>query len=217
MIVLATMHDERYLPLAKITLDHNKVPYCEKHGYELAVKTDEWSDIVYFDKIQFLIDILENNPEVTWTWWLDTDALITNFDKRIEDIIDDSKHLIFTTDVNGLNCGSFFIKNSPESIAWLKMILGWKELYKTKKWDNPEQFPMIQTYIKYRDIIKLHPQRDFNSYMYGLYPGISDIDMLHTKGEWEQGDWVVHWPGIGNQQRAMLAQDIWSKIVDTPK
>lgn len=213
MIVLATMHDLRYAPLATITYDNNKVPYCERHGYELTAKTDGWSDIVYFDKIQYLIDILENNPEVTWVWWLDCDALITNFTKRIEDVIDDNYHLIFTTDVNGLNCGSFFVKNSPEAIDWLKMILGWKDLYRTKKWDNPEQTPMILTYIKYRDIIKLHPQRDFNSYSYGMYPGISDIDHLHTSGEWQPGDWVLHWPGLANQTRIELAARVAPKIV----
>lgn len=214
MIVLATMHDAGYAALASVTYDNNKVPYCEKHGYELAAKTDGWTDIVYFDKIQYLIDILENNTEVSWIWWLDSDALITNFTKKIEDIIDDNYHLIFTTDVNGINCGSFFVKNSPEAINWLKMILSFKELYRTKKWDNPEQTPMILTYIRYRDIIKLHPQRDFNSYNYALlYPGISDIDMLHTSGEWQPGDWVLHWPGISNPARIELAAKVQDLIV----
>jgi hypothetical protein len=214
MIVLATMHDAGYAALASVTYDNNKVPYCEKHGYELTAKTDGWTDIVYFDKIQYLIDILENNTEVSWIWWLDSDALITNFTKKIEDVIDDNYHLIFTTDVNGINCGSFFVKNSPEAINWLKMILSFKELYRTKKWDNPEQTPMILTYIRYRDIIKLHPQRDFNSYNYALlYPGISDIDMLHTSGEWQPGDWILHWPGISNPARIELAAKVQDLIV----
>jgi hypothetical protein len=212
MLVLATMHDERYRPLAEVTLDNNKVPYCERHGYELTVKTDNWTDIVYFDKIQFLLDILEYNSEVEWIWWLDCDALITNFTKRIEDVIDDKYHIIISTDTNGINCGSFFLKNSPEAKEWLKMILGWRELYKTKKWDNPEQHPMIMTYIRYRDWIKLLPQREINSYNYGLYPGISNVDMLHTVGEWEPGDWILHWPGISNQARIDIARHVAPQI-----
>jgi hypothetical protein len=213
MMVLATMHNESYNALAEVTLINNKVPYCARHGYHLAVKTDGWSDVIYFDKISFLIELLEKNPSIKWVWWLDCDALITNFTKKIEDIVDDNYHIIMTTDVNGLNNGSFFIKNSPESLDWLKVILSWKINYIHKKWDNPEQHPMIMTYIKYRKLIKLHPQRDFNSYFYQLYPGTSNIDMLDTDGQWQPGDWVVHWPGCSNPARINLADQIKKYIV----
>jgi hypothetical protein len=214
MYVVATMHDQGYRSLSQVTCDNNKVPYCELHGYELAVKTDEWSDVIYFDKIQFLIDILENNPDVKWIWWLDTDALITNFTKKIEDYVDDQYHIIMSTDVNGMNCGSFFIKNSPEALEWLRMILDHKERYKLKRWDNPEQTPMIMTYIKYKDWIKLVPQKEINSYNYGLlYPTLSNKDMLGVVGEWAPGDWVLHWPGISNPQRIQIAQQVALQIV----
>lgn len=214
MYVVATMHDQGYRSLSQVTCDNNKVPYCELHGYELAVKTDEWSDVIYFDKIQFLIDILENNPDVKWIWWLDTDALITNFTKKIEDYVDDQYHIIMSTDVNGMNCGSFFIKNSPEALEWLRMILDHKERYKLKRWDNPEQTPMIMTYIKYKDWIKLVPQKEINSYNYALlYPTLSNKDMLGVVGEWAPGDWVLHWPGISNPQRIQIAQQVALQIV----
>lgn len=213
MIVLATMHNDYYANIAPITNDNNKIPYCKLHGYELAAKTDGWGDNIYFDKIQYLIDIFENNHDVTWIWWLDCDALITNFTKKIEDIIDNNYHIIISTDVNGINCGSFFIKNSKESLDWLKMILSWKESYKFKKWDNPEQYPMIMTYIKYRDIIKLLPQREINSYFYGLYHGVSNVDMLHTIGEWSAGDWVLHLPGTPNPLRIEVFQKMQSSII----
>lgn len=214
MYVLATMHDQGYQSLATVTCDNNKVPYCDRHGYELAVKTDGWSDVVYFDKIQYLIDILENNPEVKWVWWLDCDALITNFTKRIEDYVDDNYHIIMSTDVNGMNCGSFFVKNSLDGIAWLKMILDHKQRYLIKKWDNPEQTPMIMTYIKWRDKIKLVPQKEINSYNYALlYPTLDNHDMLGVVGEWAPGDWVLHWPGIPNQSRIQIAAQVAPHIV----
>jgi hypothetical protein len=72
---------------------------------------------------------------------------------------------------------------------------------------------MIMTYIKYKDIIKLHPQRDFNSFDYRMYPGISSIDMLHTDGQWQPGDWVIHWPSINNETRIRMAHDIQGAIV----
>lgn len=214
MIVLATMHNEGYRELAQVTFDGNKQVYCDLHDYVLAAKTDNWStDVVYYDKIQYLIDILENNPEVTWVWWLDCDALITNFTKKIEDVVDDNYHIIISTDVNGINCGSFFVKNSPEGLGWLKHIYSTKPLYLDKKWDNPEQTPMIMSYIKYRDIIKLLPQKEINSYFYELYPGISNIDMLHTNGQWTPGDWVLHLPGVHNLKRIGVFHHVHQYIV----
>lgn len=213
MIVLATMHNDRYQWLASTTCDNNKVPYCLKHDYELAVKTNDWGDVIYYDKIQFLIDILENNPAVTWVWWLDCDAMITDFTKKIEDIIDDQYHIIISTDCNGINCGSFFVKNSPQTLEWLYMIMSTKETYKIKKWDNPEQHPMIMTYIRYRDWIKLLPQRSINSYFYQMYPEIKDTtDQLHTSGQWQPGDWVLHLPAVNDQLRLSVFQQVQQLI-----
>ena len=39
-IVVVSVHDEKYEPLAEWTLHKNKKPYCEKHGYILHYASD---------------------------------------------------------------------------------------------------------------------------------------------------------------------------------
>jgi hypothetical protein len=70
------------------------------------------------------------------------------------------------------------------------------------------------TYIKYKDWIKLVPQKEINSYNYALlYPTLSNKDMLGVVGEWAPGDWILHWPGISNQQRIQIAQQVAPHII----
>ena len=119
-----------------------------------------------------------------------------------------------STDVNSMNCGSFFIKNSKEALEWLHMIMKQKAEYKIHKWPWPEQTPMITTYIKYQKWIKIVPQKEINSYNYAiLYSWLDNKDHLGVVGEWAPGDWVVHWPGIPNATRLQLAAAIKPKII----
>jgi hypothetical protein len=214
MIGIVSMHDSKYEDLAKLTWDGNKLLYCQKHGYQAFIKTDNWSDIIYFDKISHLLEVLENNPSLNWVWWLDCDTLITNFNKKIEDYVDDQYHIIIGTDIAGLNCGSFFLKNSPESKEWLKMVLDHKDQFRVRPWQFPEQQSMQLTYIKYRDWIKLVPQKDINSYCYELYPyHKTNLDWLKTSGQWSPGDWVLHFPGLTWKQRIDIAHHMQQYIV----
>jgi hypothetical protein len=90
------------------------------------------------------------------------------------------------------------------------MISKRKDYLNDKKWFD--QQCVIDTYVTYKDIIKLVPQRTMNSYDYKMY-GVDGIDMLGNDGQWQQGDWVVHWPGLNNQLRVQLAQSFANVVV----
>jgi hypothetical protein len=59
MIVLATMHDDKYKELADETWEGNKVQYAEKHGYAYLAKTEDFYGFEPgFEKIQFILIIV---------------------------------------------------------------------------------------------------------------------------------------------------------------
>jgi hypothetical protein len=70
---------------------------------------------VYYNKIVALYKGMETYPEIEWFLYLDADAIITNNQIKIEDIIarNEGKEIIFGTDNNGQNNGVFLIKNTP--------------------------------------------------------------------------------------------------------
>lgn len=209
---IVTMFNEPHFELAKHTWFANKDKYAQRHGYKAFAKMDNFSkEAVHFDKFVHILDTFNKNPELSWIWWLDNDAMITNFNCKIEDVIDDSYDIIMTTDLASLNTGSFMIKNSENSRVWLEdMINKRKDYVNDKKWFD--QQCVIDTYISYKEIIKVVPQRTMNSYDYRMYQ-VNGVDMLGNDGQWQQGDWVIHWPGLNNQLREQLAKQYQVAVV----
>lgn len=214
---IVTMHDQNYSDLADITYRQNKVLYCEKHGYGLFAKTDNFSPgrRVYFDKIRHSLETLEQNPNIRWIWWLDCDAVITNFNTTIEQWCDPDYHFVIAVDRYNLNNGSYFLRNSDQSREYFQHILSLEEQYLDAEW--PEQQPMIDLIDQYRSIIKIHSQRDFNSYDYDFYfkdhGNTHDWDLFGNNGNWQPGDFVCHYPGITYSKKIELAKNILERVI----
>ena len=214
---IVTMHDAGYRELANITYEENKVPYCARHGYKLFAKMDNFSEgnRKFFDKFRFLLEVMESDPDVEWVWWLDGDAMITNWTIPVTKYCDNDYHFVITVDRYNLNNGSFFIRNSEQGRNYLKHLLSVEEDYLTAKW--PDQQPMIDLVEEYQAITKIHGQRDFNSYDYDFYHqdhgNTHDWDLFGNNGNWQLGDFVCHYPGVKQADRIQLATLIKEKII----
>lgn len=206
MYSILSLHTPDYQVLANHTWDNNKVPYAAKHGYKTFCKTEGFTlpkNAIGGEKLTLFREYFDANPDVEWIWWLETDALITNFSKKIEDVIDNNYHFIIATDGNGMNAGSFFLRNSKEGNDYLNWLI--------TQWPNYmnhhfyEQQAMIESYDmpEWRPIIKLEQQYKFNAHdcwPNTYLPGYG-YDKLGGRAWWEPGDWVVHWPGSSLETR----------------
>ena len=204
-IAIISMYNEVHQDLGKETWP-NKVAYADLHGYQSYVKTDGWTKTpIHFEKLVHMLDVMDKNPELDWVWWLDNDAIITNYDRKVEDLLDDDAHVIITVDHASLNAGSFMVRNSQQGRGWLNHILSLESHYKDNRW--PEQQPMTDTYISFKDIIKVLPQRSMNSYDYKMY-GVPGIDLTWQSGQWEPGDFVLHVPALPNPTRIAISKQL---------
>jgi hypothetical protein len=212
-IAIVSIFNEKHKSLSDLTWA-NKEQYAEKHGYIAVAKTDNFSlEQVHFDKFIHILDVMKTNPALEWVWWLDNDAMITNFDTSLEDLVDKDYHVIMPTDIAALNTGSFIVRNSIQSREWLEFLLSKKKEYKNdNKWF--EQQAVIDFYPKFQHLFKIIPQKWLNSYDYRMY-NVEGIDLLGQTGQWEQGDFVIHWPGLPNETRVQLAQQYKQFIQDT--
>lgn len=213
-MAIVSLFNERHVDLAQHTWYNNKVKYAEKHGYKSIAKTDNFSpEQVHFDKFVHILDVMQTNPDIDWVWWLDNDAMITNFDIKAEDLVDNDYHIIMPTDIAALNTGSFIVRNSTQAREWLEFLLTKKAEYKNdKKWF--EQQAVIDFYPKFQELFKIIPQQWLNSYDYKMY-NVEGIDLLGQDGQWYPGDFVIHWPGLPNEVRIQLAQRYQEFIQDT--
>ena len=214
-IAIVSIFNERHKDLAELTWYNNKVRYAEKHDYLAIPKTDNFStEQVHFDKFVHILQVMKDNPTVDWVWWLDNDAMITNFDIRASDLVDNDYHVIMPTDIAALNTGSFIVRNSAQGREWLEFLLSKKQEYRDdKKWF--EQQAVIDFYPKFQDLFKIVPQQWLNIYDYRMY-NVAFIYLLGQDGQWYPGDFVIHWPGLPNETRVQLAQQHQQYIQDTP-
>jgi mannan polymerase II complex MNN10 subunit len=204
-IAIISMYNDAHKDLGEETWP-NKEAYAKVHGYEAYCKTDNWTmKPIHFEKLVFMLDVMKQHPHLDWVWWMDNDSIITNYETRIEDIVDNDYHVIITVDHASLNAGSFVVRNTLQGRGWLEHLLSLYDHYKDNRW--PEQQPMTDTYISFEDIIKVLPQRVMNSYDYKVY-GVPGIDLTWQSGQWEPGDFVLHWPALPNQTRIALSKQL---------
>lgn len=225
-IGVASIYDSNYADLGSRTIEDNCKKYCDKHGYDLHVKTEgfEIGNYMYpihlgFEKIYFLLELLKTN-KYDWLYWRGADTLITNFNTKLEYFVDNNYHFIIGLDVHGINADSFLIRNSPQGINLFETILSLKDKA------PEEQFVIKHLYNTHNEIIKLMPQKFFNSYNYDLYlseeewnthgvqpESIPKQDQLGYYGNWDVGDFLIHWPGLRNDIRLSEIDRLQDKII----
>jgi hypothetical protein len=242
MYALISHHDDNYKSLGKITWEQNKLHYAKKHGYAVHCRTDNFvtasndKSMTGFEKIYLAKKVLDNHPKYKWIWWTGTDSMVTNMNIRIEDRIFNDCHFIISTDVNGINADSWLIRNSDEGHEFLRDVLTFETqclnfwdteqraiaftlgLPETgeKAWAFQNRGDPIHICEKWKNKVRIVPQKYFNSYIYNFYGSQypDQRDRLGVNGNWSYGDWLVHWPGTSLQMRLQVAVDFQQVIVN---
>jgi galactosyl transferase GMA12/MNN10 family len=218
MIVVTTLHTDNYQSLADLTLEKNKRVYCEQHGYPLIVMTDGWRyerRAIGFDKVTLIRRALEQYPQCDWVFFTESDAMITNFKTKLEQFADDRYHFILPADINGTNCGNFLIRNSEIGRAFLDSIECAGAIYKNHPMYENQYIQDCVTGTFWRSVIKVVPQRLFNSYDYTTmpkYPGPHN-DALGVNGQWQTGDFMIHFPDKKLEERIQLAKLYLERVI----
>jgi len=214
-IAMVTSNDEAYDALANITYYQNKLLYCQRHGYEAFHKN---SDFAYkhlgFARIRWMYDVLESRPDIDWMHWSGTDTLITNFNQKLEDIIDETYQVIICGDCFALNNDSFFVKNSRVGRGFLKWILSVHDTYINHYWfEQQAMIDFFQSAPLAKDVIKVLPQRVMNSYLYHLYPSQPHVDITGHDGNWQPGDFMLHLPALSLEKRIEIMTEFIGKVI----
>lgn len=206
-IAVCQLWDQNYQSMADITWTQNKKLYCDHWGYPYHIKTEGFTFVPSYEKIKFMLDIMNEHPEYDWLYWAGTDTLITNFYIKLESFVDDNYHFIISKDINGINADSFMIKNSKESKEYFEFIWSLAPKYNSHMfW---EQQAIIDNFEQFKHIIKIVPQKTFNSYLYRqLYWQMhhSSIDQTGHDGQWVPGDFLLHVPGSSMPKLEILKQ-----------
>jgi hypothetical protein len=218
-IALVSHYTPDFKEMADLTVP-DKQKYADKHGYSLFVKTDNFSYIpgrhLCMEKCLYLCQLMEAHPEIEWFWYSGCDCMITNFNIKLELLIDNNYHFIVCRDHGGINGDVFFIRNTPEGREYARHLdepnSGNPQTEQAQMWDD-EHIP------KWRVITKYIPQNLMNSYDLTWYPHLPKLDQFGQRGTWEFGDFVLqavtgYIPGATPRQVFDWKLNILNKHVD---
>jgi hypothetical protein len=192
-VTVVTAWDEKAARVGEYTWP-NRVAYCARHGYSLrgGRRPDDDPHGGLWVKPAAISDALSAGDG--WVTWLDADVLITAPETPLDWLGRTSADLVYSADINGLNCGVLFVRATDWSRSFVRKWLAGKAMYET--YQNADQSAIAHLlHGEPREKWECWPQRTFNSYRYGEY-GLS-----YPPGEWQPGDFALHLPGLSDERR----------------
>lgn len=162
-----------------------KQEYAARHGLGITAIRDtlDASRPPSWSKIPLCLQALEKSD---WLWWLDADAAITNPEIDVRQYCDEAADMIATKDENGLNCGSFLLRNSEGARRLLDATWNRTALIHHQWWEQGAMHVVLQQQPDIA-IVKFIDQRAINSYV----------------ENWQPGDLVIHLAGKPNRLELM--------------
>lgn len=209
-VIVQVLYTKDWVDLAKITIP-NIFEYCIAHEYQPYILCIN-SPYDAFDKIRNCLSNFELGFDIVWC--LDADAIVTNYKIGLESFVDDKHDFYLCEDVNGYNTGSFIVKKSEWSVNFLNEVLS----QINKEGVYCEQDAIINCMnAQITDKIRVLPHPSINSYRYIEYgdgygrinPNPNENTMpTHKDGNWEEGDFVLHLPGLSMQKRIEILSQL---------
>ena len=198
-IAVVTLFTPNYQYVCKHS-EANIRAYCNLYGYSCYVYHDTLIDKDVHPTWNKPIVLLNHILHHDYIMWIDSDAIFTNFDTSIEEIIPDTdKDLLLCDDIGGwtFNAGVQIWKNTPWSRS---TIIDWWNTEHVGHMQGGDQVQLINI-TKKSDPWKKHhailPQRTFNS-----HPDVH-----------RRGDFILHMMGKSGDDR-IAAFTHWNKLLN---
>jgi len=201
----------------------SKAQYALKNNYDFLCVRDYsgYDRPISWFKIKKILELL---PNYDYIFWSDADAVITNHEIRIEDIINKeiqrpkeimvspepipvqfkmeipplkSVDYVIAYDDYSPCMGNFIIRNCEWSMNFFSRIYEKTEFMNDPIWDNRAQDNLIYYDKSISEHIKYVPKKMINSFIY----------------DWTRGDFLIHFPAISPERRVLLTREYMQKSI----
>ena len=132
--IILQYDDRKIKEIYKPLIERNK-KYCKMNGYQHTFVKSGYDHLPpYWRKVQLTIDTLKKNPSCKGVMWLDTDAAVADYNKKIEEYMKPEKSMYIAKQSNEpFNSGVWFVRNDPKGLEIMK---SWLESYKDTEWSR---------------------------------------------------------------------------------
>lgn len=172
--------------------------YCARWGFKHVVHNGSFHNPNLYYAIQrlhLILDLMAKPDATEWYWVINIQAVITNHAINVLDFTDETHDFFITRDVNGLNAGSFLVKNSEKGREWLRFVAE-KAAFTNHCWFEQHICQENENNPLYKDRIKVLDHPSINSYWYREYL-LPDT----TPGDWRPDHLLLSLPGMDLGQK----------------
>lgn len=200
-ICITSVCSESYWSLGDLTFPVWE-RYCAKHGYDWHSCREPISDRgPTWDKTILVSRLL---PQYDFVLCVGCDTLVTNSNQTVEAYYEQFQpaSILVAADLYGLNSDVMLFRQTVWSELFLNAVneLGYL-LYRGHHWVEQEAIIRFAHQAPYREHVAIVPQKGFNSYVNEVYGRPA-----HWPGNWSEGDWIVHFPGLSLEHRIALVE-----------
>lgn len=210
-LTILTMATEEYWPLLMATAP-NRLEYCLRWDYDFHLIRMPSSE--YGQRERALLSAMKGITSEDWVWFQGADVLVTNFLVRADVFCDPTLDLVISSDCNGINNDSFFVRGSRSGLGFIESVPHWNfvndQLAMAYLLGGTNGSRVDVPHPLDPDLhVKIVNQKYFNS-----YPGYSkDYEMPGHPGQWKPGDFVAHLPGMENTRRLEWVAELLPQVV----
>ena len=188
--------------------------YCLNHNLDyMFLSSYDYDMPVYWMKVKIITDILNNNSKYKGIIWLDSDAVFTNMDKSIRNVLDNNKSFYIATDPpefneKQLNAGTWIVKNNDIGI---KIMNDWLNNYNSSFWikkDDNWHTDMVWAGIAYE-------QGSFNSIIYPKYKDHIDVlkwNIFNNDTRSNKDAYISHY--LGNPKKKLINKEYYNENIE---
>ncbi|ORY01017.1 galactosyl transferase [Basidiobolus meristosporus CBS 931.73] len=218
VVVAFNNAESHYLPRSA----HNKEEYAKFHGYHyIEDGIYDTSRLPAWGKILTLLKYMKSYPEIKWFWWIDIDTVILDpFVKLEEHILGNltqpkyaDKDFVISWDCNGMNAGSFMIRNSPWSVDFLQRVYAPEFAHRFGYAEQGVFQYLYQTDEEVANHFYFVNQRKFNAFP---PEACGEMDTVHT---YREGDFLIHLAGCWVKSRNNCKErfnEFWNRRIPAP-
>lgn len=209
-ILLVTPSSPSYEPVRMIT-EPNKKEYCDRHSIQFfpLAYPDAAMDKGY-GRPQFLLDHIE---QCDWIMNMDCDAIFTNMTISAEDFCYEDSDLVASWDCMGFHSGVMFLRNCPKIVDLLRETIQARET-DGKLMDfmaSSDQGAMVRILSQRDKYANLIPASECQKF--GVRVRECDKTINRYYGDWQDGSFAFHTPGMGVIEKCGLLKHFLRKVV----
>lgn len=172
----------------------NKEAYTKRHGYDylLSHEAIDPTRPASWNKLRI---IMEHIQDYDWLWWNDTDTLIMNPEIKLESLVDPAYPIIVGSDNWGINCGNFFVQNTPSTRDILNEWWNKDDEIEHPWWEQRALMELLRTRPEWSNRVKVLPEAAMNSHLQ----------------HYEEGDFLIHFAGFGRNKQGLIdIMKVWA-------